>query len=191
MNRLVFPERSSEDAAAWVVALLLRDHVRSEKLGPIAQRMSYGLRREYGTLLRAVLEKNPDREVRGTACLALAQFSNSLLLKLDILADRPELAGRYERLLGKEHFDELRRQDRARAGKEVEALFEKAAAEYDDVKLHDGTVGAKARSELHEIRRLAAGRPAPEIEGVDQDGKRFRLSDYRGKAVLLDFWQEL
>jgi len=32
------------------------------------------------------------------------------------------------------------------------------------------------------------GDPAPEIEGVDADGKVFRLSDYRGKVVLLDFW---
>jgi hypothetical protein len=29
---------------------------------------------------------------------------------------------------------------------------------------------------------------APEIVGVDQDGKEFKLSDYRGKVVMLDFW---
>ena len=34
----------------------------------------------------------------------------------------------------------------------------------------------------------AEGRQAPDIEGEDQDGKRFKLSDYRGKVVLLDFW---
>lgn len=33
-----------------------------------------------------------------------------------------------------------------------------------------------------------AARPAPEISGIDADGKKFRLSDYRGKVVLLDFW---
>ncbi|MBY0527506.1 MAG: TlpA family protein disulfide reductase [Gemmataceae bacterium] len=31
-------------------------------------------------------------------------------------------------------------------------------------------------------------RPAPEIEAVDGDGKSFKLSDYRGKVVMLDFW---
>ena len=32
------------------------------------------------------------------------------------------------------------------------------------------------------------GQPAPEIIGEDLDGVPFRLSDYRGKVVLLDFW---
>jgi hypothetical protein len=32
------------------------------------------------------------------------------------------------------------------------------------------------------------GMKAREIEGEDIDGKRFKLSDYRGKVVLLDFW---
>ena len=35
---------------------------------------------------------------------------------------------------------------------------------------------------------LAVGTAAPDIEGEDSDGKTFKLSDYRGKVVLLDFW---
>jgi hypothetical protein len=35
---------------------------------------------------------------------------------------------------------------------------------------------------------LAVGAMAPEIAGEDIDGAFFRLSDYRGKVVLLDFW---
>ena len=37
-------------------------------------------------------------------------------------------------------------------------------------------------------RELGAGARAPEITGVDLDGKAFQLSDYRGKVILLDFW---
>lgn len=32
------------------------------------------------------------------------------------------------------------------------------------------------------------GKVAPDIRGKDLDGKKFKLSDYRGKVVLLDFW---
>jgi len=32
------------------------------------------------------------------------------------------------------------------------------------------------------------GQSAPEIAGEDTDGVVFRLSDYRGKVVVLDFW---
>jgi cytochrome oxidase Cu insertion factor (SCO1/SenC/PrrC family) len=28
----------------------------------------------------------------------------------------------------------------------------------------------------------------PDIEGEDLDGQAFKLSDYRGKVVMLDFW---
>lgn len=35
---------------------------------------------------------------------------------------------------------------------------------------------------------LQVGMVAPDIEGVDLDGVPFKLSDYRGKVVVLDFW---
>ena len=33
------------------------------------------------------------------------------------------------------------------------------------------------------------GKPAPAVEGVDADGQTVKLSDFRGKVVLIDFWQ--
>ena len=32
------------------------------------------------------------------------------------------------------------------------------------------------------------GRPCPEIAGADIDGQPFKLSDYKGKVVVVDFW---
>ncbi len=34
------------------------------------------------------------------------------------------------------------------------------------------------------------GRPAPELFGEDVNGDFFRLSDYKGKVVVLTFWAE-
>ena len=47
-----------------------------------------------------------------------------------------------------------------------------------------------AKSSRFEILHLAIGKVAPDIEGEDGDGKKFKLSDYRGKVVVLDFWAE-
>jgi hypothetical protein len=47
---------------------------------------------------------------------------------------------------------------------------------------------AEAKEALFEIEHLSIGATAPDIDGVDVDGVAFKLSDYRGKVVLLDFW---
>ncbi len=191
MNTSSFPAVNKDDSVSRAIALLLRDHVRSDRIGPVCERMTYGVRKEYETFLRTVLRMNPHPDVQGLACLALSRFLNSHVRKLDVAKDRPEFAKRYEGLLGRDYFEELERRGRARIVKEVEALLEEAVAKYGDVKLpFGGTVGDNAGDEIFEIRHLAAGNEAPDIEGEDQDGRRFKLSDYRGKVVLLDFWQE-
>jgi hypothetical protein len=179
------------------LTIVLRDHLRSEKLGAVCQRLTFGFRQEYETFLRTVLEKNPHREVKGLACLSLAHFLKNRTQRLDLAKEQQDVAKRYEGLFGKEYLDELRRQDRSATLKEMEALYDQAAEKYSDVKVpavwageKDTTVGAKARAELFEIRRLAIGKEAPDIEGEDQDGKRFKLSDYHGKVVLLYFWHQ-
>jgi hypothetical protein len=180
-----------DSARMRAFALLQRDHVRSDKLGPLCQRISFGFCKEYETFLRAVLEKNPHKNVRALACLSLAHFLSNRLQRLDLIKELPELAKEFEDLFGKEYLRDLQRQDRTRAAKEAEALFEQAAEKYGDVKMPDGgTVGEKAKAELFEARHLSVGKEAPDIEGEDQDGKRFKLSDYRGKVVLLDFWHQ-
>jgi hypothetical protein len=191
MNTTAFPAGVKTDAAKRAVALLIRHHLRSDKLVPLCQRMSYGLRREFETFLRAVLESNPHRDVQAIACLSLARFLGTRVQKLDLLKERPELVARYEILLGKDDFESWRRLGRARIAAEVETLFERAVAEYGDVKVpYSGTASEEATAQLFEMRHLSVGKAAPDIEGDDQDGKRFKLSDYRGKVVLLDFWSE-
>src|SRR6516162_2023956 len=186
------PGWGKDSRQARAIAIVLRDHIRSDKLGEACKRAQYGFRKECETFLRTVLEKNPHRDVQGQACLRLALFLNGRLNRLDLLKDQPEVNRRYEGLYGKDYLDALRRQDRAKAVAEIEAVFEQAAEKYGDVKLpFGGTVGDNARTELFAIRHLAVGKEAPDIEGPDQSGVRFKLSDYRGKVVLLYFWQQL
>src|SRR5262249_24155211 len=190
-NNSTHPVFGRDSPEVRALAILLRDHVQSDRLGEACRRVRYGFRRESEAFLRAVLEQNPHREVRALACLRLAQCLNGRLQRLDVIRERPEMARRYEGLFGRDYLQTLLRRDRARAVREVESVFERAARDFGDVKLPDGdTVAEEARSELHEIRHLAVGKPAQEIEGQDQDGRHFKLSDYRGKVVLLYFWSE-
>jgi thiol-disulfide isomerase/thioredoxin len=65
-------------------------------------------------------------------------------------------------------------------------------AEFGDVRMphpyNQTALGDQAQGELFRLRNLSIGKPAPEIEGEDMDGRKLRLSDYRGKVVALVFW---
>jgi hypothetical protein len=45
----------------------------------------------------------------------------------------------------------------------------------------------KARKPAFKVG-IEVGNKAPEIEGKDLEGRQFKLSDYHGKVVMLDFW---
>jgi hypothetical protein len=185
------PGWGKDSQQAKAIALMLRDHLDSDKLGEACKRVQSGFRQECETFLRTVLEKSPHREVQGAACLRLAQFLSSRLERLDLLKDQPELTRRYEDLYGKDYLDALRQQDRAKVIKDAEKFYEQARDKYHDVKLpYDEMVGETATTELFEIQHLAVGQQPQDIAGVDQDGQQFKVSDYRGKVVLLYFWSE-
>jgi len=170
-------------------AVIIRDHIKSDKLGPLCHRVSFGFFKEYETFLRAVLEKNPHQNVQGMACLALGQLLNNRLQRVDLCREEPQTAKEFAGLYGQEYLADLLRQDRDKVMQESTGLLERAGEKYADIKLpYGGTVGDKAKAGLFEIRHLSIGKEAPDIEGEDENSKPFKLSDYRGKVVLLDFW---
>ena len=72
---------------------------------------------------------------------------------------------------------------------EWRTLIDRVVSEFGDVEDSRGTkIADSARGEIFEIERLQVGMEAPDIEGKDLEGVAFKLSDYRGKVVLLDFW---
>jgi hypothetical protein len=178
-----------DPARAKALGLIVRDHLLSDKLGPLCERVAYGFCEEYEALLRAVLAKNPHEGVKAAACLALARFLNNRQERLDLCREQPELAKDFADLFGKEYLAALQRQPPGKVLREVEDLLELAAGKYAAAKLPGGgTAGERAQAELFALRHLQVGKEAPDIEGEDQYGKRFKLSDYRSKVVLLDFW---
>ena len=71
---------------------------------------------------------------------------------------------------------------------EAATLFETVIEKFANIKAGRDTLGAQAKADLYEMRHLAVGKTVPEIAAEDLDGTKFKLSDYRGKVVLLDFW---
>jgi hypothetical protein len=69
-----------------------------------------------------------------------------------------------------------------------EKLLERLIAEFADVEVGEDTLGGLAERRLFALRNLQVGMKAPDIAGKDMDGVDFKLSDYRGKVVVLDFW---
>ena len=47
---------------------------------------------------------------------------------------------------------------------------------------------ATAQGRLFQLDRLKIGLPCPDFTAKDVDGVEFKLSDYKGKVVVLDFW---
>ena len=103
--------------------------------------------------------------------------------------DLEELKG----YLGAEKAAALQTLDAQATQQAIEKIYERVAYEFAEVKVnagttHETTLGKQAGAALFEIRMLAVGKPAPEIAGVDLDNVAFKLSDYKGRVILLDFW---
>ncbi|MFK7819290.1 MAG: peroxiredoxin family protein [Planctomycetaceae bacterium] len=71
---------------------------------------------------------------------------------------------------------------------EVEELFQTVIDKYASIESRGSTLGERAEKALFVMKYLRIGAVAPDIKAEDIDGVEFKLSDYRGKVVLLDFW---
>jgi len=88
----------------------------------------------------------------------------------------------------KSNSEQLQLKDPARAARdreEAQQLLTTLTEKHPHLPAHLKT---RANDILVDLRKFGIGEQAPEIEGEDADGQRFKLSDYRGKVVVLDFW---
>ena len=73
---------------------------------------------------------------------------------------------------------------------EAKPLFEALAKDYGKLKKGYSTYAdlADAYMNVHNPADLVVGKPAPEIVGVSPDGRPMKLSDYKGRVVVIDFF---
>ena len=55
-------------------------------------------------------------------------------------------------------------------------------------KVSDKHLASELRGVIDEREKFGIGNVAPDIAGIDLDGVEFKLSDYKGKVIFLDFW---
>lgn len=166
-----------------------RDHAASDQLGLIVLRLNYDPSSAAAKFLRAIADKNPEDELKGKATYGLGAMLHRAAALNRQMHGRPDEEQRLETVLGKETAEWMRTVDADRLEKEAEELFETVAEKFASVPMYgEETLGDAARGQLFEIRNLGIGKTAPEIEGEDLDGTPFKLSDYRGKVVVIDFW---
>lgn len=195
---------ASIDALGWVVThiiftteagkaleLLARDHSKSDKLAPICRELDQlygGDFKPLEAMLRNVYRDSPHRETRAWACFALARRLKHMKenAERDTVQHDAFAKGANVPFVPK---PTMNAGDLEKLSREAAGLFEEVSDKYGDVKARGAeTLGDAARRELSELLSLAIGQIAPEIEGKDVDGRRFRLSDYRGKVVVLNFF---
>jgi hypothetical protein len=191
------------DALAWVVAhsfsstekakavaWLAKDSSHDTRLAAIADKLAGIPGPATEKILRVILDKNPDRVARGRACFGLARFFRqkaalARTVQNATASQETELAADF----GQAYVKELKDIDPSQIDMFAEQYCERTLADFADIKYYaDKTLGDAAKGTLFELRYLMIGKVAPEIAGEDVDGTKFRLSEYRGKVVLLDFW---
>jgi hypothetical protein len=139
----------------------LGDHVQSPAMESIATQLqhAWGLPAdEVRALLGALREKSPHRAVQAAATFSLAQ-----------------------NLMSGEASAESRTKARA--------LLVELGERFADVTTQRGSSYSKVASGfLFELDHLQIGMLAPDMEALDVDGSSFKLSDFRGKVTVVDFW---
>jgi len=96
--------------------------------------------------------------------------------------------GKNVSLLGWMAFHSSEKTLRAEPAKSEAFLAAKAAVAAAVEKSGDKMLRRQFDSLIAEVETFGIGMIAPEIAGLDLDGVAFKLSDYKGKVVFLDFW---
>ena len=112
--------------------------------------------------LKQILDKTAKSDIKAAAAIGLAHWletkTNRLGDRLDEAEKTAHEVEKYFLLVVEQH------------GKDQPALLK------------------QAERDLKAFRKFRVGKVAPDIAAGDLDEKPFKLSDYRGKVVLLDFW---
>ena len=121
-------------------------------------------------LLHEIIARNPDRIAQGEACQTLVKRVQRDGGLGELLRDNSESRKGFEAKEGKARLDEeLAKVDVAKRA--ADQLIESFRSRYEEF-----------------FPTIVIGKPAPEIVSQDVAGKTVKLSDLKGRVVVLDVW---
>ncbi|MCG8450576.1 MAG: TlpA family protein disulfide reductase [Pirellulales bacterium] len=194
------------------IDLMLENHMDDPRIAHVFDILDGSLpSRKTEAFLRHAIENGSEPITRAAASVGLARYFHTFAT---VHKRSRQLKGKV-RLLNYERFwnivitpylEEEFPYDQEQVSAEIERLLIQVIEEYRDIMAIDWkvsgpskvfisteafvepkTYGEMARSLMFELNSLVPGKKAPDIEGTDAEGKKFRLSDYEGKVVLLTF----
>lgn len=134
---------------------------------------------------RKIIAKATENTDRAQAINAFAKYVRQIKFYKKTLDYNPAYANR----LPVAQLQYINRPRTEAQKDELSSLLRDSIDEYSNLEFRDDTsYGEIARRELFELEHLQVGCVAPDIEGHDLDEIPFKLSDYQGKVVMLDFW---
>lgn len=158
----------TQDAMDKILDQLLERHLEDPRLDSIALELEPVREDSSFDFQRAVLAGSPHRHVRATSCYVLAR---GLALSDRRVLMHPQVVHYWQK-----------------AQEEFADQYLEISARYSAINL-----GETAERSAFWAKHLSHGKTPPEIEGKDHAGESLRLSDFRGKVVLLTFaadWDE-
>jgi thiol-disulfide isomerase/thioredoxin len=156
-------QAASTPEATRALELLGTHYAASPGVWEAAQNLHRLPRAQSEPLLRAIREKNPSAQDR---CAATHSLATQLFI----------------------HSEGLQTPEAKAWREEAASLFEEVMTKHADITINGFKPAMQAAGMMFELRHLQPGGEAPEIEGKDGDGATFKLTDYRGRNVLLVFW---
>ena len=137
---------------------------------------------------RKVIAVNKNPTAVGRAHFRLGNY---LVRQAEIAREvraNPDSLDKFKLFYGSDLTEYLQKVDLPSLRRDALKQFTVAVEKYPKVRTYKGELSELAGREKFKMEHLTVGGVAPEIVGEDIAGKPMKLSDYRGKVVLLDFW---
>ncbi len=155
----------NENEGKQAVEIIRKHHLTSPKMATAVGTIGAALGNDAPAFLQEVFDKNPDKKVKAFTLHTMA--NNATDGAVDYTITEKEIAVKTA---------------------VAENLWARLQADFGDVEWNGLKFGNMAKGELEMMKTLFPGCKAPDISGEDTEGKPMKLSDFKGKVVMLDFW---